>query len=276
MSRIITVTAKAASQDVVELASVKSELNITGSTHDAKIDRLIAVAGAAFSGSWGLARPPWMQAYSMQIPGDGGRFLRVPRWPIVRLTSVQEGVASPVTIDAADYSVAGPVRDRIYRQAGWSHSYIGRFSGDDHPALEYTVAGVMGWLMPGVLAAWAATTAYAVGDWAKPTSGYLRGDLLFECTTAGTSDGTEPTWPTTEGGTVTDSDVVWTARVAEEMPDDLQDAALLTVIDWFRGGLSIPSGVKRERDEGFEIEYFDGGSASPLPSYAQRVAERYR
>lgn len=38
--------------------------------------------------------------------------------------------------------------------------------------------------------------------------------LLFEATVAGTSATTEPTWPTTVGGTVVDGTVTWTARAA--------------------------------------------------------------
>lgn len=56
---------------------------------------------------------------------------------------------------------------------------------------------------------WTATTAYSDGDRAKPTSGNLNG-FFYEATTAGTSAGSEPTWPTTIGGTVTDGTVVWT------------------------------------------------------------------
>ena len=53
---------------------------------------------------------------------------------------------------------------------------------------------------------WAASTAYdtaavRIGD-----------DLHYECTTAGTSDSTEPTWPTTIDETVTDGTAVWTCK----------------------------------------------------------------
>jgi hypothetical protein len=64
--------------------------------------------------------------------------------------------------------------------------------------------------------AWAATTAYTVrqardagtGSVVKPTTENGR---HFECTTAGTSGATEPTWNTTIGGTTNDGTVVWTA-----------------------------------------------------------------
>jgi hypothetical protein len=57
---------------------------------------------------------------------------------------------------------------------------------------------------------WAATTAYT-------TSSYVRtlasdNGLYYQATVAGTSGGTEPTWPTTLGNTVVDGTVTWTCR----------------------------------------------------------------
>jgi len=57
---------------------------------------------------------------------------------------------------------------------------------------------------------WQANTSYSLGKLVKPTAGSNR--FFYECTTAGTSGATEPTWPTTDGATVTDGTVVWTAR----------------------------------------------------------------
>ena len=58
--------------------------------------------------------------------------------------------------------------------------------------------------------AWAAGTAFSVGDVRRATSSQNSG-LVFECTTAGTSGSSEPTWPTDIGSTLTDNTVVWTA-----------------------------------------------------------------
>ena len=58
--------------------------------------------------------------------------------------------------------------------------------------------------------AWAASTAFAVGDVRRATTSQNSG-LVFECTTAGTSGSSEPTWPTDIGSTITDNTVVWTA-----------------------------------------------------------------
>jgi len=56
---------------------------------------------------------------------------------------------------------------------------------------------------------WAASTAYALGAVVTPTTA---NNCVYECTTAGTSGTAEPTWPTTEGTTVTDNTAVWTCH----------------------------------------------------------------
>lgn len=61
---------------------------------------------------------------------------------------------------------------------------------------------------------WEAATAYALNDVVKPTT---QNGYEYVCITAGTSNDTEgePTWPTTPGATVTETDgVVWLCRNA--------------------------------------------------------------
>lgn len=67
------------------------------------------------------------------------------------------------------------------------------------------------------LPVWIASTAYVKatasvgGGLVFPTSGPH--GFVFECTTSGTTGGTEPVWPTILGGAVTDGGtLVWTAR----------------------------------------------------------------
>lgn len=57
--------------------------------------------------------------------------------------------------------------------------------------------------------AWTSATAYSLGARRIPT---VANSLYYQVTTAGTSGGGEPTWPTTVGDTVTDGSVVWTCQ----------------------------------------------------------------
>ncbi|MGQ9676545.1 MAG: major capsid protein [Chloroflexota bacterium] len=88
--------------------------------------------------------------------------------------------------------------------------------------------------------AWTATTAYALGDVVVPTAGTENG-FRYECTTAGTSGASQPTWKTNEGETVTDGSVVWTCRLGNHLGSGANGASLtLTsvdrLIDLVRGG----------------------------------------
>ena len=60
------------------------------------------------------------------------------------------------------------------------------------------------------VAAWAASTAFSIGDIRRATTDQASG-LFFRCTTAGTSGSSEPSWPTDISSTVTDNTCVWTA-----------------------------------------------------------------
>ena len=66
--------------------------------------------------------------------------------------------------------------------------------------------------------AWAASTAFSIGDVRRATTLQASG-LVFKCTTAGTSGSSEPPWATIIGDTVNDNTVVWTAisSVYEEL-----------------------------------------------------------
>jgi hypothetical protein len=92
--------------------------------------------------------------------------------------------------------------------------------------------------------AWAADTAYSLGDIVIPKGsgqGALNG-FRYECTTAGTSHATtEPTWPTVEGETVEDGTVTWTCRFGHWIGsgnngNTLALSSLDELIDLVRGG----------------------------------------
>lgn len=59
---------------------------------------------------------------------------------------------------------------------------------------------------------WTASTVYALNDYVIPLASF--NGRLYKATTGGTSGGSEPTWPTTIGGTVVDGSVTWTEQTA--------------------------------------------------------------
>lgn len=92
--------------------------------------------------------------------------------------------------------------------------YADVFNGFLYVAAEYNNGNVFHHYIDdaSALTAWAATTALTLGVFRRPT---VSNGYRYEVTTAGTTDGTEPTWPTTIGGTVTDGTVVFTCRGTE-------------------------------------------------------------
>lgn len=85
---------------------------------------------------------------------------------------------------------------------------LGYEFGDTNPTIPST--HYLGLL---IASTWQATTAYTSGQYVVPTTfASISGSVgrVFKCTTAGTSGGSQPTWPTTAGGTVTDGSVTWT------------------------------------------------------------------
>ncbi|MCK5181242.1 MAG: hypothetical protein KAQ73_01760, partial [Dehalococcoidia bacterium] len=85
-----------------------------------------------------------------------------------------------------------------------------------------------------------ASTAYSLGDVVVPSAGSENG-FRYECTTAGTSDSSEPTWPTAEGETEDDNTVTWACRLGNHLGSGANGATLSLpkidqLIDLVRGG----------------------------------------
>jgi len=73
--------------------------------------------------------------------------------------------------------------------------------------------------------AWQVSTAYSLGDVVVPSAGSENG-FRYQCTTAGTSDSSEPTWPTAEGETEDDNTVTWTCRLGNHLGSGANGATL--------------------------------------------------
>ncbi len=111
---------------------------------------------------------------------------------------------------------------------------------------------------------WRASTAVTSGIFIRPT---IANGKLYECTTAGTTGGMGPTWPTVIGNTVADGTVVWTCRAGATHdgvirfdgvdPTRMDTAAFKTWADWCDTLVPNGSGGTEKRclfDGGFDSE----------------------
>ena len=79
--------------------------------------------------------------------------------------------------------------------------------------------------------AWTANTVVTLGTVVRSASGIVPTGLVFECTTAGTTGGSEPPFGTDIGSTVDDNTVVWTA--ISSIFEDLNSFAPDKIIELF-------------------------------------------
>ena len=80
------------------------------------------------------------------------------------------------------------------------------------------------------IASWAASTAYSLGDVRRAATDQVTG-LFFKCVTAGTSGGSEPSWPTDIGVEATDGSVTW--KAISSVYADLSVLAPSAIIELF-------------------------------------------
>lgn len=123
------------------------------------------------------------------------------------------------TVDARDFSsenLALALRGQVTTESSATISaephtaYTGAFVALDHlKDSSATVTPVIA-----VSAARTDTTAYVLGDT------ILASAVVYQCTTAGTTGGSAPTYSATIGATTTDGTVVWTSRGAVAMVAD--------------------------------------------------------
>ncbi len=80
---------------------------------------------------------------------------------------------------------------------------------------------------------WQASTAYSVGDVRLPSDFAYK---YLECTIAGTSGSTEPTWPVV-GGTVTDGGVTWIVRDLRVASGSTDNSTRISTTAWIRSNI---------------------------------------
>lgn len=88
---------------------------------------------------------------------------------------------------------------------------------------------------------WEADTVYTLGVLIQPVSG---NGLIYQCTTAGTSDSGEPTWPIIGlGSTVVDNSCVWTLYAAHHPITEVKLALSSIGLDSATGGAALSVAV---------------------------------
>lgn len=102
------------------------------------------------------------------------------------------------------------------------------------------------------LAAWQASTAYSLGDRVQPVT---PNGLVYECTTAGTSNSSEPTWPTSSiGDTVVDNTAVWTYVAAKHPTTEVKLATTSGGLPGATGGAALSLGTSIDSGTGNAVE----------------------
>lgn len=112
---------------------------------------------------------------------------------------------------------------------------------------------------------WVKSTAYSLGNYVWPTTfnGYR-----YQCTTAGTSGSSEPTWPTTLGNTVSDGTAVWTCAAAvARIPEEFLELIVLGSTGYLAVSATIGATGKVTTGGRYTVANFH--------SWGQRRLERY-
>ena len=166
-------------------------IQITGNSLKYNREKTLPTAAfyAPVTGTWTASPPTFEQCSAslavLGVDADVDNFLKATR------SNVQDLEAA--CIELAAKAVRHKFEDTFLNGDGTSDSFVGLYN---------TMKGT----------AWQASHAYTLGEVVVPTGG-LENGFRYECTTAGTSGASAPTWNTTEGGTTTDNTVVWTTRL---------------------------------------------------------------
>lgn len=203
-----------------------------------------------------LRRQLWANTYSARVPGKGHQILEIPRWPIwdnppVVSTADAAGV-NQGAYEESEIRVAGNCRQLLHRFRGWQWTApvldgvaAIPLAGLENPSIlvgpdpdDAAVVGFRaGFVMPGELATWTATTEWApeastsydsgaAYGWARSTNRTAPG--LLEVVGGSGVEAAEPVWPTVDGESVVGANATFTLRLhAAELPRCYTTASLV-------------------------------------------------
>lgn len=225
---------------LISLSMVKLYLRITNTDSDSLLSSLITAASSSMISY--LSVHPGRQQYEEIGRGGNEYRLYLSQLPVEpgTLSISIDGTTSPST----EWVLEDPSTGLLYREGLWTQA------SSSAPNLTFTYYA--GFLLPDQIASWTANIAKSVGDWVRPASPSL---YRYECTVAGTTGGTIPSFPSTLGATVTDGMCTWTTRQAQELPPFVSQWCFAEVLRLRQGTMRAP-GVSSWTAEGMSESYF--------------------
>jgi hypothetical protein len=259
----LQVLTRSSTENLVDLATVKTRLGITDTSKDALLGVLITGASSAIADYWG--RPFARQQYSEARCGNGRLELLLPRYPI-------DADSLSVTVDGVtvtDYVVIDREIGKVYRPIAWNRSY------NPLAPLNVAITWKGGYVLPDQVTKWTSGAVLTLGGWVKPTSP-ASSPWLFEVTTPGTLSGSEPNWSTVTatGQTIAlGGGPVGTARDAQELPPKVADLCYVEVFHRFQ---NVPPGLAAISGDGFSESYFATHTETDLCNPVRAGLDRMR
>lgn len=250
------------------LADTKTRLGISGSDQDTVLGILLDRATSACEQLLGLEHGLALRSYEIEGVGDGrSTQVLLPIWPIDPDAVSSVTIRGTAQTENTDYTVVGG--EALQRLSGWPAGDL--YESDGTPVLKVVVDRA-GYLMPGQISDWEASTAYTAGQWVRPVA-TTTSPLLFVCTTAGTTDSTEPIWTGTPDTEVSDNTAAWKGYRVEEIPDGLADAVYLCAYNWQE---TRPDGLVEWRAGAFSERFSEKQAGSLVPDVVRSILARFR
>lgn len=240
----------------VSLAAVKQRFGIPLDDPTADDDLRDTIDTASEICRAVIGRAPWRQVYEEIATGRGEVDLFPHHWPLEGVDAVEIGGEA---VDPSTYRVIG----RKLRRLG----------GAVWPRCDITLTYRAGWLVPGQVGAWVATTDVPRGLFVPA------GPVWAEATTPGQTGAAEPAWPTEVDATVDDGAVTWIVRAAHPAEPVLKACAkgLTVLVD--SGYLEVEPGIASETDGDTSIRYATTSNNTHHAAINNRVRDllrRYR
>lgn len=213
------------SQYPVSLAEAKKQCEIDDddTAHDTYVKSLVMAATGRVeqylhrrlvTQTWKLYLDCWPSTNSITLP-----FGRLQSVTSVKYT---DSDGDQTTLDTGEYSVdtvSEPGQIVLEYEKTWPTVTL---TPNNAIEIEFVCGYYIG-------TTYAINTGYSADDLVLPIT---ENGLVYQAGGNGTSDATEPTWPTTIGGTVVDNDITWTC-IGLAVPEAMRHAIKLDISDFF-------------------------------------------